>query len=326
MPAVSLSEWDAFLGQAPGGERAHLLQSAAWGQLKAAFGWRPHPVVCGQAGALVLFRRLPVGLSFGYLPRGPVGSHPWGELWREIDAACKANRAMFLKIEPDAWTGAPLDLPTGLVSSPHEIQPPRTLIVNLDGTEDEILARMKQKTRYNIRLAQKKGVVVRPSQDLDTFHRLMLTTGSRDRFGVHTLEYYRSAYELFYPRSECELLQAEFEGQPLAGLMVFARGPRAWYFYGASSDMERSRMPTYTLQWEAMRWARLRGCREYDLWGVPDEDEDALEAQFEQRSDGLWGVYRFKRGFGGELRRQAGTWDRVYMPLLYKLYRRYVAR
>jgi lipid II:glycine glycyltransferase (peptidoglycan interpeptide bridge formation enzyme) len=102
--------------------------------------------------------------------------------------------------------------------------------------------------------------------------------------------------------------------------MVFSHGKRAWYVYGASNDEERNRMPTYLLQWEAMRWAKMRGCSEYDLWGVPDDEEGTLEAGFESRSDGLWGVYRFKRGFGGTLRRAAQARDRVYQPLLYKLY------
>jgi lipid II:glycine glycyltransferase (peptidoglycan interpeptide bridge formation enzyme) len=205
--------------------------------------------------------------------------------------------------------------------SAQTIQPPRTLLIDLAGDEEQVLARMKQKTRYNIRLALKKGIVVRSSEDLDAFYSLMQVTGGRDSFGVHSLPYYRLAYELFHRRGNCELLMAEFKGEPLAGLMVFANGRRAWYFYGASANEHRERMPTYLLQWEAMRWARSLGCTLYDLWGVPDEDEETLEANFAKRSDGLWGVYRFKRGFGGQLRRAAGPWDRVYNPLLYTLYR-----
>jgi lipid II:glycine glycyltransferase (peptidoglycan interpeptide bridge formation enzyme) len=102
--------------------------------------------------------------------------------------------------------------------------------------------------------------------------------------------------------------------------MVFSDAKRAWYVYGASNDQERNRMPTYLLQWEAIRWAKARGCEEYDLWGVPDENEETLEANFETRHDGLWGVYRFKRGFGGQLKRAAQALDKVYMPLFYKLY------
>jgi len=193
-------------------------------------------------------------------------------------------------------------------------------MVDLRGTEDDILARMKQKTRYNIRLANKKDVTVRSWDDLPAFHQMMLVTGGRDGFGVHSLEYYQRAYDLFHPTGMAELLVAEYEGVPLAALMVFARGRRAWYMYGASTDEERNRMPTYLLQWEAMRWARSKGAEEYDLWGVPDEDEETLEAHFTERNDGLWGVYRFKRGFGGELKRAVQALDRVYNPLLYKLY------
>ncbi|MBV6394873.1 MAG: hypothetical protein HFACDABA_00443 [Anaerolineales bacterium] len=102
--------------------------------------------------------------------------------------------------------------------------------------------------------------------------------------------------------------------------MVFARRRRVWYVYDASNDEERNRTPTYLLQWEAMKWAKARGCEEYDLWGVPDEDEATLEANFESRHDGLWGVYRFKRGFGGELKRAAQAMDRVYNSILYWAY------
>jgi peptidoglycan pentaglycine glycine transferase (the first glycine) len=194
-------------------------------------------------------------------------------------------------------------------------------VVDLQGDDEAILSRMKQKTRYNIRLAQKKGVVVRPSTDLDTFQHLMEITGERDEFGIHSPDYYRRAYELFHPRGACELLVADYENEPLAALMVFSAGQRAWYLYGASSDKHRDHMPTYLLQWEAMRWARTQGCVAYDLWGVPDTDEDTLEANFSQQSGGLWGVYRFKRGFGGELRRAAGSWDRVYHRVMYLIYR-----
>jgi len=180
---------------------------------------------------------------------------------------------------------------------------------------------MKPKCRYNIRLAEKKGVTVHAWDDVNAFHQMMTVTGGRDNFGVHSLEYYQRAYELFHPKGTCELLVAEFEGKSLASLMVFSSGKRAWYVYGASNDQERNRMPTYLLQWEAIRWAKARGCEEYDLWGVPDENEETLEANFETRHDGLWGVYRFKRGSGGQLKRAAQAMDRVYNPLLYWAYK-----
>jgi len=202
------------------------------------------------------------------------------------------------------------------------IQPPRTVIVDLTAPEEEILGRMKQKTRYNIRLAAKKGVTVRQgtAADLPAFNQLMQVTGRRNTFGVHEPRYYQEAFELFSP-DDVALWLAEYQGQPLAAIMVFVNGSRAAYLYGASSDEERQRMPAYAVQWAAMRWAKERGCESYDMWGVPDHPEEELEAQFNGRDDGLWGVYRFKRGFGGQLQRTVGTADRVYNKMVYRLYR-----
>jgi len=350
VPELSASQWDEFLIRHP---HAHLLQTLPWGELKLAFGWEISRIGISKdegahvsahpppreisAGAQILFRRLPFGLQFAYIPKGPVFptdidktptglGDPNSGLWREVDQLCRKRRAVFCKVEPDAWENGRPEIiravipPLGFLPSRHPIQPPRTLIVNISGDEDQVLGRMKQKTRYNIKLALKKGVIVHPSDDLDLFYRLMQMTAGREQFGVHSLAYYRRAYELFCQRGECELLVAEYQGQPLAALMVFAHGPRAWYFYGASASDHRDRMPTYLLQWEAIRWARSRGCQTYDLWGVPDEAEEVLEKEFTNRQDGLWGVYRFKRGFGGQLQRSRGPWDRVYQPHLYYLY------
>ena len=113
---------------------------------------------------------------------------------------------------------------------------------------------------------------------------------------------------------------AKYEDQPLAAIMVFIRGERAWYFYGASNNIERNRMPTYLLQWEAMRWAAGRGVSQYDLWGIPDFPEEQLEQEFTARADGLWGVYRFKRGFGGEIVRSAGVYQKVLNHPISALY------
>jgi len=321
MSLVEVQAWNDFLTAFPD---AHILQTGAWGELKSAFGWHAVQVVSGDSGAQILLRRLPFGLSLAYIAKGPVGRN-WEKLWPEVDAVCRAHRVVFLKVEPDIWEGETDSVwgaapPTGFSLSPHEIQPRRSILVDLQGSEDQILAHMKQKTRYNIRLARRKGVVIRQTGDIETFHNLMEITANRDNFGVHSLAYYQRAYDLFEPRGQSALFIAEFEEQPLAGLMVFARGKRAWYFYGASSNEQRQLMPTYLLQWKAMLWAKTQGCLEYDLWGVPDTDRETLEANFLERNDGLWGVYRFKRGFGGDLKRALPTWDRVYNSMFYKLY------
>ncbi len=323
MTEVTLSEWNHFLTKFP---NAHLLQMGEWGELKNNFGWEPVRVISVDVGAQILFRKLPLGFTIAYMPKVPSD-----QFWQEVDSICKKNRAVFLKIEPDMWEDATTisQLPITnyqLRTSPHNIQPPRTIIVDINASEEDILARMKPKCRYNIRLAEKKGVTVRTWDDVSAFHEMMIVTGGRDGFGVHSKEYYQRAYELFHPKGTCELLLAEYEGKPLTSLMVFANGKRAWYVYGASNNEERNRMPTYLLQWEAIRWAKARGCEEYDLWGVPDENEETLEAQFESRHDGLWGVYRFKRGFGGQIKRAAQALDRVYNPFLYWLYTKYIMR
>ncbi len=333
MPEVNLTEWNHFLKSRP---NAHLLQMGEWGELKRGFGWKPvrivstsltHRIPNNEIGAQILFRRLPFGLTLGYMPK-PVFSGQWtvvsDQFWKEVDSICKKNHAIFLKIEPDAWDNQFLIPHSSFLISLHNIQPPRTIVIPIIESEDQILARMKPKCRYNIRLAEKKGITVRTWDDISAFHEMMTVTGGRDNFGVHSKEYYQRAYELFHPTGTCELLVAEFEGKPLASLMVFADATRAWYVYGASNDQERNRMPTYLLQWEAIRWAKARGCEEYDLWGVPDENEETLEANFETRHDGLWGVYRFKRGFGGQLKRAAQALDRVYNPLLYWAYLRFI--
>jgi lipid II:glycine glycyltransferase (peptidoglycan interpeptide bridge formation enzyme) len=317
---VDRPAWDIFLERHP---EAHLLQTSAWGELKSGFGWSAARLISGQAGAQVLFRNIAPGLTLGYLPKGPVG-RDLGPLLPELDELCRQQGAFALKVEPDLpdSTAVSQEMATfGMRPSPQTVQPRQTLVVDLAGGEDALLGQMHPKTRYNVRLAAKKGVVIRPWDDLEAFHRMMDETGRRDGFGAHTIAYYRKAYALFHDRGDCELLLAEFEGRPLAALMVFARGHRSWYLYGASSSAERQRMPTYLLQWEAMRWARARDCREYDLWGVPDADLEALESGFASREDGLWGVYRFKRGFGGTLRRWAGAWDRVYSEARYAVYR-----
>lgn len=326
MPILDKTLWTTFLNQKPD---AHLLQTAAWGEFKSAFGWKPLRLQAGTCGVQVLFRQLPFGITIAYIPKGPICTcdKDFSALWEEVDRVCRQQRAVFLKIEPDAWDGQTegLNLPEGCIEA-KPIQPRRTVLLDLSGSADDWLARMKQKTRYNVRLAEKKGVEVVSSTDIAAFHQMMTITGERDGFGVHSLNYYQRAFDAFAPAGQAVLLVAQYEGQPLAALMVFAHGKMAYYLYGASTNAERNRMPTYLLQFRAMQWAASQGCAYYDLWGIPDADETVLEDQFSGREDGLWGVYRFKRGFGGLVARSAGAWDRVYHPLLYRAYQLYTAR
>jgi lipid II:glycine glycyltransferase (peptidoglycan interpeptide bridge formation enzyme) len=333
-PNPETDTWDRFAMTYP---QAHILQTSPWGKLKAGFGWADERIGLTRDGALragaqVLYRRLPAGLGrLAYVPKGPIVD--WANegqvttLMATLDQAAQSRGAIALSVEPDlpdepAHRERLREL--GFRPAPvSSVQPRRTLVVDTSSSEEDILAAMKSKTRYNVRLAGRRGVTVREADeaDLPTFHKLMGVTGARNRFGVHAPSYYDAAYRLFTPRDWGRLLLAEVEGAAVAAVMVFALPPRAWYFYGASSNVHREKMPTYLLQWEAIRWAKSQGCTSYDLWGVPDEDEETLEAEFTQRHDGLWGVYRFKRGFGGQLTRSVGAWDRIYSPARYRLYR-----
>ena len=327
MDLLTSDQWKEFLENHP---QAHILQTASWGALKADYGWSPKFIRQGNLGAMILFKRLPLGFSVAYIPRGPIGEGDWRAFWSSVDDVCTQEKALFLRVEPDIWEPKNQDiiqqiLP-GFIETSHTVQPPRTILIDIQGSEEDILMAMKSKTRYNIRLAGRKEVAVQQCTDIKTFHKMMLTTGDRDEFGIHSLDYYQRAYDLFTADEACALFIATYEDQPLAGLMVFVWGDTAWYFYGASTNNERSRMPTYLLQWEAIRWAKNKGCKTYDLWGIPDFPEDTLENDFLDRSDGLWGVYRFKRGFGGEIQRTIGTWDRIYRPGIYQLYKLWAAR
>ena len=315
MNFLSQNEWFSLFSKL---RNPHVLQTYEWGELKSKFGWEPFRTQFEGQPIQILMRKLPGNYSIGYLPKVNID---WknSNLWNQIDEFCKSKKAIFLKIEPDDFQKTRIDiaLNSNLIES-KSIQPSRTIIVDLLGSDEDWLQRMKPKTRYNIRLAMKKDIKIQYNDDVDTFFELMLETSDRDNFGVHTKVYYKTAYQLFKENNNVALLIAYYQDRPLAGLMVFRSGERSWYFYGASNNKERNRMPTYLLQFEAMRWAKEQGCISYDLWGIPDVDEQILESEFDKRSDGLWGVYRFKRGFGGEIVKSAPAYDRVYHPLLYK--------
>ena len=331
---IGQRDWDQFVA---GSGNGHLLQTSLWGAFKAQTGWEAGSVAVGAgeqiaAGALILMRPLPLGQRLAYIPKGPVG--PWWEpevgdaLFAAIHDAARSRGAFMLKVEPEERDGSPALtalLVAGFRQSEQTVQPRSTIWVDLTDSEVDIRARMKSKFRYNIGLAGRKGVQVREGRqgDLPAFSALMDKTSRRDGFAVHGPRYYQRVFDTFHPAGACKLLLATYEGRILAGLMVFAYAGKAWYMYGASSDEERNRMPNHALQWEALSWAREQGCEYYDLWGIPDEvgrDPERYLSTVDNRSDGLWGVYRFKQGFGGQVVRFAGAFDFIYSPLRYRAY------
>jgi lipid II:glycine glycyltransferase (peptidoglycan interpeptide bridge formation enzyme) len=263
----------------------------------------------------------------------------------DLQTFAKKQGGIFLKMDPDVVLG------TGIPSresdvvdrggqsvmselkrrgwrySSDQIQFKNTVLIDLQPTEEELLARMKQKTRYNIRLAEKKGVTLRigTPDDFDVLYKMYAETSVRDGFVIRNEEYYKTVWEMFTanahissPQSPCtEPLIAEVDNEPVAAIFVFYFAGRAYYVYGMSRDVHREKMPTYLLQWEAMKRARANGCTAYDLWGAPDVFDD---------SDSMWGVYRFKEGLGGRVVRTLGAWDFAPNPFWYKLYSEIIPR
>jgi len=323
--------WDSQVARSPWG---HFLQSWRWGLFKEEGGWQAERFsIAGDAKAQVLWRHTPLGQS-GYIPRGPaadLAGPACVDLWTAIHQVARARRAVFLRVEPNAPASAPI-MAQGFREGVPCLQPEASLIIDLQPGMSAASARMKPKTRYNIGLARRRGVVVRRggSDDLPQFFALLRATAQRDHFYIRPFAYYRQFLEAF--ADHAVLLLAEHDGLLLGGIVVVAFGAEATYLYGASSNERRNLMAPYLLQWEGMAWAVARGCQRYDLWGIPPEsisEQGEVEATDgppigEAGRGDMWGVYRFKRGFGGEAVRYAGAFDYVYAPLRYLLWRRFV--
>ena len=296
------------------------LQCAAWGDLKTRFGWRAVRLGlvdddgAARAGLQLLTRaarpvRFLPGVGVAYVPRGPLGDASPKSLRRLLEAALRAaedSGASFLRIEPPAHSFAevgPVLADLGFTRTDQYVQIRATGLVDLRPDEPEILAGFKSKTRYNIRLAERRGVEVRAAAgpaDLASFHEMTVVTGGRDGFAVHGAEYYEAVWEAFQPDAG-RLLIAGVEGEDVAALFVVRCGTVATYLYGASTGAQRRAMPNYRLQWEAMRWAREQGCATYDLWGMVDP---------EISEDPMAGVHRFKEGFQPAEVLHPGAFDR----------------
>jgi lipid II:glycine glycyltransferase (peptidoglycan interpeptide bridge formation enzyme) len=349
------AEWNTLIASLPD---PHLLQTWEWSQVKAKYGWEPMPIVWYDqsftvndqpvAAAMVLKRRIPIRgfaarMSILYTPKGPLMD--WSdELLRkrvldDLQSFAKRQGAIFLKVDPDVVLGTGIpgagreiedDTGQAVMSelkrggwrfSSDKIQFRNTVMIDLSPSEEELLARMKQKTRYNIRLAAKKGVTVRAgnTSDLPMLYKMYAETSVRDGFVIRDETYYRTVWQTFMESESpgCEPLIAEVEGKPVAAIFVFYFAGRAYYLYGMSREAHREKMPNYLLQWEGMRRAKAAGCSLYDLWGAPDEFNE---------NDPIWGVFRFKEGLGGQVVRTLGAWDYTPKLLWYKMYSEVIPR
>lgn len=331
------TEWNNQLSKMP---HAHVLQTWEWGQFKyETTGWHPHRWAIQKDSEIVAMCSMgerKIGLfSMMYAPKGPAMDYSNLELVAEVfsllQQKAKEHHAIWLKIDPDIPYArgvpdedddSPSEVGANLKNwlednnwrfSDDQIQFRNTVTINLLQSEDDILAAMSGNTRRKVRQAEKKDVTIRNGSldDLNTLYDLYTTTGERNDFLIRPKDYYLKLWRYFMENDLAHPLIAEYEGQPIAHVLLFHFGQTCWYFYGASSNEERNRMPNYALQWEAMKWAKNRGYTVYDMWGAPNEFNE---------NDSMWGVFAFKRGFRGTVERRLGAWDFAPYPLLYKLY------
>jgi peptidoglycan pentaglycine glycine transferase (the first glycine) len=339
-------EWDGIVSRLPG---AHVLQCWEWGECKSHYGWTVERLVWekenSQIAAAQILRRTirigPVSAAVVYLPKGPLLDWRDGSaresVLSDLEKLARTERAIQIKIDPDLAVGRGIPGsgedttdPAGEEAlrwlqrrgwrfSTEQVQFRNTVRLDIRPDEDALLSRMKQKTRYNIRLAQKHGAEVRlgSEEDLPLLTQMYAETAHRDGFIIRPERYYLDVWGAMLRAGLAQPLIAEVEGLPVSALVLFHFGDRGWYFYGMSRALHREKMPNHLLQWEAVRWLRSRGYAYYDLWGAPDEFSV---------NDPLWGVFQFKLGFGGEVVRYAGAWDYPPAPLLYGAYHRILPR
>jgi lipid II:glycine glycyltransferase (peptidoglycan interpeptide bridge formation enzyme) len=314
---LGAQRWDELLLAQPEG---NLLQSWKWGELQSRFGWRVERIAFhdGRSGVCSLQRTgalFPGGATY-YVPRGPAVAERERLLVLDtLERRAAARGGLVLRVEPNARVGD--EWPAffegrGFVKG-KAVQPEATQLLRIDVDPDALKAAFKPKTRYNLNLAEKKGVRVQASRDVATFARLALATGQRQGVHLPAVAYYEAALEIFGPSDDVRLYLAEHEGDVLGGIMIFRFGKTAYYLFGGSSDRKRELMPNYLLHWQAMLDFRALGCDTYDWWGIPEEPAP----------DHPWfGLYRFKTGFGGETVRYVGLYEHVLRPGPLKLERR----
>ena len=311
---------------------AHILQSWEWGEFKGNYGWKVRRFVWRNeqekivAAAQILQRSIKI-LRIGpvinilYVPRGPLLDWSDNILQEKVLSDLRnfafKNKSLFIKIDPEiiendeikdqSWQkGADVSINIlkrlGWVFSPEQIQFRNTFWLDLNPPEEQLLAGMKQKTRYNIHLAERKGVKIHQieASDFKILYDLYAQTSYRDKFIIRPKEYYFSLWEMMFKNKKACGLLASVNNEPVAAIILFFFAKKGWYFFGMSSNQERDKMPNYLLQWEAIKLAKKLGYSIYDLWGAPDKVSE---------DDRMWGVFRFKEGLGAKFISTIGAWD-----------------
>lgn len=349
MKVIFLSEkdkikWNNFVL----GNRGSFLQSFEWGKIQESLGrkvfrmWLVDEKIDDNApifAAQIIKHDLPLGKNYLYIPHGPIyklgiiskieetykkeNTNPkqvyiekkagyFDDFLKAVNDLCKEEESIFLKMEPALKSELHRNylLKTELKLSDKEIQPSQTIISDLEKSEEELMAEMKPKTRYNIRVAQKHGVEIlrcdpEDKKYFDKFLELMSETAKRDKFHLHSKENYQKIVDSRSDDFKNDLYVALLDGKILAAAIVNFFNDKAVYLHGASSSKYRNVMAPYLLHWEIMKDAKNKGFKKYDLWGISEK----------------WpGVTRFKKGFGGKEIKYLGAFDLAVDRLWYLIY------
>ncbi len=340
--SVSREQWNDWLERVAGG--GHIYQSFEWGEFKRRLGWKPVRLILERNATVIgigqfLCRDTPfVPGKLMYASKGPWLR--WDDkeavvtFFRGVQTVASRERVHTIKIEPEVLEedaqAKTLLTALGFRKFRWDLNFKTTIILDLSPREEELLANMKGKTHYNIRLAARKGVEVVEDNSpgaRDCFWRMVEETAARDGFILRRkAEYQFALWQAMYDADRAHLFFAEYQGERLAGMLIYTFGRKYWYVLGASATRKRNLMPTYLLQWEVMRWAKGRNIDHYDMLGMPTPDNL-------NEADPLWGVYRFKVGFGGKVsnfvgcldlpvrRVSAKVWNSIE-PTYYRIYQR----
>jgi lipid II:glycine glycyltransferase (peptidoglycan interpeptide bridge formation enzyme) len=325
-------KWNNFLiSQEP---RGHLLQAYEWGDLKRIIGGRYYPLGALEDGRLIGTMMLhendvPIPLpglnhlKYLYCSRGPAVESPDSPalpvLIEHAHKLARKTHAVLLRVEPniaddtpdmDRWIAVYRKL--GFRTYPHAVHMPRSWVLDIRPDLKDLFAQFKTTWRQNIRVAERKGVTIREARtdaDIQAYYDIYKETSERDDFFIHTLDYHKAILNTFGAKGRAVLYIAEHEGDILAARVLICMGKWCWDMYGASSNNKRNLKATYLLQYRCFQWAKEHNCEYFDFRTIPTILEPGQD---------MWGVYEFKRGFGGFSRLNMPTQDYVYRPLIYK--------
>lgn len=295
----------------------HPLQSVEWGEFRKKTGVK----VINENGLLLTIHSVPkTRYTIGYLPKGPL---PTRNMLGELKEIGRRENCVFIQLEPNVEYSEKLKLEMktlGLVPAAHPLFTRYTFILDLTKSEEDLLKNMSQKTRYNIRLADRKGVKVIEDDSNETFEeylRLTKETTTRQNFFAHSEKYHRLMWETLKKDSKdgltAHLLKATYENEILATWILFVIGDTLYYPYGASSSNHRELMASNLMMWETIRFGKKLGLKKFDMWGALGPNPNT--------KDPWYGFHRFKEGYGGKLVEFLGSYDLIINNKIYLVYK-----